>query len=171
MSFVEEPAPYEAEQYYLQMLEALPVAIYTTDATGRITYFNAAAAGMAGRHPRLGTLLEQRVERRTQALAETSDRLRESEQTFRLLVQSVTDYAIYMVDPEGHVANWNSGAERIKGYTRAESSGRIFPASIPTKIALVACPLVRSLLRPVKDISNRRHGASARTAAGSGLTS
>src|ERR1700692_656993 len=39
----------------------------------------------------------------------------ESERNFRLLVQGITDYAIYMLDPEGHVTNWNRGAERIKG--------------------------------------------------------
>jgi PAS domain S-box-containing protein len=206
----------EREQYYLHMLEALPVAIYTTDARGKITYYNQAAADLAGRCPKLGSdewcvtwrlyrpdgtflphdecpmattlregrpvrgqeaiaerpdgtrvpfrpyptplfdssgrlvgavnllmdisdqkraeaqaeqmhaLLEQRVEHRTQALAETSDKLKESEQTFRLLVQSVTDYAIYMLDPKGYVANWNSRAERIKGYTRSEIIGKHF---------------------------------------------
>ena len=43
--------------------------------------------------------------------------LRESEQRFRLLVQGVTDYAIYMLSPSGLITNWNSGAERIKGYS------------------------------------------------------
>src|SRR5690349_3183692 len=43
----------------------------------------------------------------------------ESERRFRLLIQGVTDYAIFMLDPDGHVANWNAGAERIKGYTEA----------------------------------------------------
>jgi PAS domain S-box-containing protein len=45
---------------------------------------------------------------------------------FRLLVEAVTDYAIYMLDPTGHVASWNAGAERAKGYTRAEIIGRHF---------------------------------------------
>src|ERR1700712_3910524 len=40
----------------------------------------------------------------------------ESERRFRLLVQGVTDYAIYMLSPEGRVVNWNAGAARIKGY-------------------------------------------------------
>src|SRR4051812_44349596 len=40
----------------------------------------------------------------------------ETERRFRLLVEGVTDYAIYMIDPAGHVTNWNAGAERIKGY-------------------------------------------------------
>ena len=43
----------QREQYYLDMLEALPVAIYTTDAAGKITYYNQAAADFAGRRPKL----------------------------------------------------------------------------------------------------------------------
>lgn len=39
----------------------------------------------------------------------------ESERNFRLLVENITDYAIFMLDPEGRVTNWNKGAERIKG--------------------------------------------------------
>jgi PAS domain S-box-containing protein len=49
-----------------------------------------------------------------------------SEQRFRLLVQSVHDYAIYMLDPEGHVSNWNAGAQAIKGYTADEIVGQHF---------------------------------------------
>jgi PAS domain S-box-containing protein len=54
------------------------------------------------------------------------DALRASEEQFRLLVKSVTDYALYMLDPEGHVASWNAGAFRIKGYQEAEILGRHF---------------------------------------------
>jgi PAS domain S-box-containing protein len=54
------------------------------------------------------------------------DALRLSEQRFRLLVQGVHDYAIYMLDPEGRVANWNTGAQRSKGYTEAEIVGEHF---------------------------------------------
>jgi PAS domain S-box-containing protein len=57
---------------------------------------------------------------------QAEDKLRESEQRFRLLVQGVTDYAIYMLSPEGVVTNWNSGAERIKGYTYDEIVGSHF---------------------------------------------
>ena len=53
-------------------------------------------------------------------------KLRESEAQFRLLVQSVTDYAIYMLDVEGHVASWNAGAQHIKGYAPEEIIGRHF---------------------------------------------
>lgn len=55
-------------------------------------------------------------------LAEES--LKQSEQQFRLLVQGVTDYAIYMLDPTGIVTNWNVGAQRIKGYLPDEIIGR-----------------------------------------------
>jgi PAS domain S-box-containing protein len=46
--------------------------------------------------------------------------LREDSESFRLLVESVRDYAIFMLDPGGHIATWNEGARRIKGYTSAE---------------------------------------------------
>ncbi len=50
----------------------------------------------------------------------------ESERRFRLLVQGVTDYAIYMLDPDGNVTNWNAGAARIKGYAESEILGQHF---------------------------------------------
>jgi PAS domain S-box-containing protein len=52
--------------------------------------------------------------------------LKVSEEQFRLLVQGVTDYAIYMLDPDGNITNWNVGAERIKGYAPEEIIGRHF---------------------------------------------
>jgi hypothetical protein len=52
--------------------------------------------------------------------------LKQSEQQFRLLVQSVTDYAIYMLTPQGLVSNWNPGAQRIKGYLPEEVIGKHF---------------------------------------------
>ncbi|MGF9756929.1 PAS domain S-box protein [Microvirga sp. 0TCS3.31] len=52
--------------------------------------------------------------------------LKESEERFRLLVQGVTDYAIYMLDPKGRVTNWNAGAQRIKGYSHDEILGAHF---------------------------------------------
>ncbi|MEX1826858.1 ATP-binding protein [Luteibacter sp. CQ10] len=55
-------------------------------------------------------------------------RLRMSETQFRILVQGVADYAVYMLDPDGHVATWNSGAERIKGYLPDDIIGSHFSA-------------------------------------------
>lgn len=51
---------------------------------------------------------------------------RPTEERYRLLVESVIDYAIYMLDPYGHVVSWNAGAERIKGWTSKEIIGRHF---------------------------------------------
>ena len=54
------------------------------------------------------------------------EELRTSEQRFRMLVESVTDYAIYMLDAEGRVSSWNAGAERFKGYRAEEIMGEHF---------------------------------------------
>ena len=61
--------------------------------------------------------------------AETA--LRRSEERFRLLVEGASDYAIFMLDPEGRVATWNSGAERIKGYRAEEILGQHFSKFYP----------------------------------------
>src|SRR5580658_1873275 len=55
-----------------------------------------------------------------------TDELRQSEERFRLLVESVRDYAILMLDPDGHVLTWNAGAERLKGYRASEIIGQHF---------------------------------------------
>ena len=205
-----------AEDYFRQLLDALPVAIYTTDAAGRITFFNRAAVEFSGREPELGRdhwcvtwrlyrpdgtrlphdecpmavalkegrpirgveavmerpdgtrvdflpyptplfdssgalvggvnmlvditqrkqaeqalqrlneALEQRVEERTRQMAQVLNQLRVSEQRFRMLVDGVVDYAIFMLDPNGFVTNWNSGAARIKGYAAEEIIGSHF---------------------------------------------
>ena len=52
--------------------------------------------------------------------------IKRSEEQFRLLVQGVTDYAIYLLDTEGNVSNWNLGAQRIKGYLPHEIIGQHF---------------------------------------------
>ena len=202
--------PHEQELHHQHLLEALPVAIYATDAAGKITYFNQATAAFVGEQPDLhgedwwvnwrlshpdGTALSRaefpmavilregrpvrgqfiaerpnstriaftahsapvfdgtgqisgtinalvpaseherieadhqptnpRLEGRTQVTS-TADNLKASERSFQTLVESVIDYAIFMLDSEGHVANWNPGAERIKGYSRTEIIGQHF---------------------------------------------
>jgi PAS domain S-box-containing protein len=191
------------------VLRNLPVAVYTTDAQGRITFFNEAAVKLAGRRPVFGelwcvtwrlfwpdgtplpqeqgplalalrerraidgmeaiaerpdgtrvplmcfpsplldehgellgainvlmdlsqqlrsqALLEQAQEReasRVAARAEIAGDLARSRRDFELLVRSVTDYAIFMLDTTGHITSWNSGAEKIKGYRADEVIGR-----------------------------------------------
>jgi PAS domain S-box-containing protein len=54
------------------------------------------------------------------------DALLESERRFRLLIEGVVDYAIYMLDPSGMVVNWNAGAQRLKGYSSDEIVGQHF---------------------------------------------
>jgi len=57
---------------------------------------------------------------------EAQQALLDAERRFRILIEGVTDYAIFMLDPEGRVANWNPGAERIKGYKPDEIVGQHF---------------------------------------------
>jgi PAS domain S-box-containing protein len=204
-----------------ELLASLPVAIYTTDAAGRVTFFNEAAADLAGKQPVLGVdrwcvawplywpdgspmahdespmaialregrpvrgreavverpdgervavlphptpvfdaagrlagavnmlvditdrkqgehalrwrnrMLERHAEDTAQQLEATAAKLQASERDFRLLVDSVTDYAIFMLDPDGYVTSWNAGAERIKGYRANDVIGRHFSTFYP----------------------------------------
>jgi PAS domain S-box-containing protein len=68
---------------------------------------------------RLNESLERRVRERTAELCE-------SEERFRMMVENVKDYAILLLDPDGHVTSWNAGAERIKGYRAEEIIGQHF---------------------------------------------
>jgi PAS domain S-box-containing protein len=58
-------------------------------------------------------------------------RLKQSDEVFRLLVDSVKDYAIFLLDPDGRVATWNQGAQRIKGYSADEIIGQHFSRFYP----------------------------------------
>ncbi len=94
--------------------------------------------------------------------------LKQSEQQFRLLVQGVTDYAIYMLDAEGRVTNWNPGAQRIKGYRPNEIIGQhIFRNSTRPKTAKTASRSGRWKPPRARDDLRRKAGAFARMAAGS----
>jgi PAS domain S-box-containing protein len=66
--------------------------------------------------------------------------LRESEERFRLLVEPVKDYGIYMLDPEGRVVTWNVGAERIKGYKAEEVLGRSYSMFFPPEAVVAGIP-------------------------------
>jgi PAS domain S-box-containing protein len=67
-----------------------------------------------------------KITRDITAKREQEKALRDSEERFRMLVQGVRDYAIYMLDTEGRITNWNSGAQAIKGYTADEIVGEHF---------------------------------------------
>jgi PAS domain S-box-containing protein len=83
-------------------------------------------------HDELGQLVGfAKVTRDLTARRLEEEELRRSEERFRLLVESVRDYAIFMLDPDGYVATWNAGAERIKGYQASEIVGRHFSLFYP----------------------------------------
>ena len=63
-----------------------------------------------------------------------------SEELMRLLLESVKDYAIFMLDPEGRIASWNSGAQRIKGYHATEVIGRHFSLFYPPEAVAARHP-------------------------------
>jgi PAS domain S-box-containing protein len=71
---------------------------------------------------------------------EQEDRLRQSEERFRLLLEGVEDYAIYLLDPEGRVSSWNYGAQRITGYSADEIVGQSFERFYPPEDAAAGRP-------------------------------
>ncbi|MEP6885213.1 MAG: PAS domain S-box protein [Gammaproteobacteria bacterium] len=75
---------------------------------------------------KLNAELEHKVRERTAELELALTRLTETERGFGLLVDGVTDYAIYMLAPDGRIVSWNSGAKRIKGYDADEVIGQNF---------------------------------------------
>lgn len=93
-----------------------------TDAEARSATFGA-AVGSAGLFGLLafGMVL---LRRDRQGRQQAEDRFRESETRYRQLVEGVTDHAIFALDANGRIATWNSGAERITGYTEGEAVGQ-----------------------------------------------
>jgi len=121
-----EVARFNAEHEKL----AVGIAAYAAIAIDNARLYSAAQREIE-RHQKIEAMLrnsgEMLLANNAARMAETNEaltQLRDSERNFRLLVQSVTDYAIYMLDPEGTVASWNAGAARIKGYSASEIVGR-----------------------------------------------
>jgi PAS domain S-box-containing protein len=71
----------------------------------------------------------------------SSEMIRLEAEAFRLLVDSTRDYAIFMLDPRGHVATWNQGARQIKGYEPEEIIGKHFSAFYPPDAVASGWPL------------------------------
>ncbi|HUP24066.1 MAG TPA: PAS domain S-box protein [Thermoanaerobaculia bacterium] len=82
----------------------------------------------------------ERLEAERDQRQRIADSLRTSKELFRRLVEGVTEYAIFMLDPKGYVATWNSGAERIKGYRAEEIIGQHFSVFYPPDSVLSGWP-------------------------------
>jgi PAS domain S-box-containing protein len=96
------------------------------------------------------------------------EELRKSEERFRLLIQSVNDYAIYMLDPNGVVASWNPGAERFKGYAADEIIGQHFSRFYTPEDREAEIPKL-ALRRPLRRGNSKlKAGGCAKTAPASG---
>ncbi|MFL5370982.1 MAG: PAS domain S-box protein [Myxococcales bacterium] len=72
-----------------------------------------------------------KVTRDVTELRNANEAYRQSEERFRLMVEAVRDYAIFMLDQGGHIASWNIGAERLKGYKAEEIIGKHFSIFYP----------------------------------------
>ncbi|MEO8064000.1 MAG: PAS domain S-box protein [Pseudomonadota bacterium] len=72
----------------------------------------------------------------------SEETLRTSEARFRSLIEGVRDYAIFMLDPDGHVATWNAGAEAIKGYRAEEIIGKHFSVFYPPEAIQRSLPKI-----------------------------
>ena len=110
-------------------------------------------AGPQGRHPypgsprflmpsmtRPGHLSAAKITRDLTERHAAQRALADSERHFRMLVQGVTDYAIYLLDPSGIVTNWNAGAERIEEYVAEEIVGRRFSVFYPPEQRAAGAP-------------------------------
>ncbi len=96
---------------------------------GSLFWANVVITALWGRNGELrgfGKVTRDLTERR-----KNEERLRSSEERFRMLVEGVKDYAIFMLDPQGRVVSWNAGAERIKGYRPEEIIGQHFSRFYP----------------------------------------
>jgi PAS domain-containing protein len=85
------------------------------------------------------------------------------EMRFRLLIDAVVDYAIYMIDPDGIITSWNTGAKRFKGYEKQEIIGEHFSRFYTEQDRAAACRNGRWTPQSAKDDSKAKAGAFART--------
>jgi PAS domain S-box-containing protein len=83
---------------------------------------------------------QQQGERHAREALHNYDRLRQSEERYGLLLEGVTDYAIFMLDANGFITTWNVGAERILGYSEAEIIGQPFSHLFPSEAIAQGLP-------------------------------
>ena len=130
--------------------------VFVTGALGEefaIRSFEAGAADYVLKH-HLSDLVPT-VERALQAAEQNrrhrahDEELRRNEESYRLLVDGVRDYALYMLDAEGRIATWNSGAERITGYTAEDAIGKT------TDIILLPEDVASGKARRAREIATR----------------
>jgi PAS domain S-box-containing protein len=126
-----------SQNHYFLLVCAYPITGFDNDGHIEPFLMRAQGSGVIPSGSYLGpSSMEERLrtvadlQHKTQALEETL-RLGQSEERFRLLVEAVQDYAIFMLDPRGYIASWNVGAQRIKGYRAAEIIGRHFSCFYP----------------------------------------
>lgn len=103
---------------YFFVMPSFSLSIPTLSNVARICIFLVEGVLISGLNEAL-----IKSKQRTEAIASS---LKESEEQYRLIVESVKDYAIFMLDPKGYITTWNLGAERINGYTAAEILGKHF---------------------------------------------
>ena len=98
-----------------------------------------------------------KVTRDTTRWREQQEALRQSEERFRLLVETVADYAIFMLDTDGRVASWNRGAQRAQGYRAEEIIGKHFRVFYPPEVQATGHP-ERELELALRDGSYEEEG-------------
>ena len=89
----------------------------------------------------------------------------------QLLIDAVIDYAIYMLDVDGRVVSWNSGAQRLKGYTPAEIVGQHFDRFYTPEDRAAGVPRPHCRPRGTRDAFMPKAGAFVKMAAGFGRVS
>src|SRR6266436_989185 len=129
-----------ARKHYFSLLCAYPITGFDNDR--HIEPFLKMCAQHSGVVPSESYLGLSTMEERLRTIAELQQKaqalenalgLRQSEERFRLLIEAVKDYAIFMLDPTGHIMSWNAGAQRIKGYHSAEIISRHFSCFYPNE--------------------------------------
>jgi PAS domain S-box-containing protein len=93
------------------------------------------------------------------------------EKFYRTLISGISDYAIYMIDPGGHVSSWNAGAKRFKGYVAEEILGEHFSRFYTPEDRAANLPETALQPRARRASTKPKAGASARTVRASGPTS